>query len=533
MTFKHLFLILFVLLFGFGAFILLRDTNVLSDGDKLKPKFEGASVSTLNKASRVALHPLASDWKAIETAVNQLVSTWEEWVQRTVEISLAEDVLYGLINTPEELAAARKKDLAVYMEWAARSEAKGSILPNYPFGVPRVPDDELDSIYKGPQTASALIAEFDQNWMERYPQSVDWDTHYPKAAWLRKVISLGVKIQDGGDYGYYLKLRRDLIKHKDTPDRWRSGEFGISPTSNFEEYESAYINRKIWENQKRKEVRAAYPDEPQITTFFPSSQPDKYLPVVGNMTYVYRRPNSSGMRTYGTLLTQEQKINLRDKGIEPEDIEIIYIDDEYNVLTEKPKPYNHEEWLKNNTYDHVPEGLRAPDGTIVSPERYREIIGEEMPYETRQKYDEHVGAESPIDPNTARREAAQEAAAREVAKVEFERFRDSMRQREEFKTMADQEVARELAKQFSQQFLSKQSLKQGTTPKGLEDALQIMFQHGFEEGFRRVRRDSPSIADELERYLSETQGPPKRQGPPQRPGPQKPPEAAPPEPEAP
>ncbi len=38
-----------------------------------------------------------------------------------------------------------------------------------------------------------------------------------------------------------------------------------------------------------------------------------------------------------------------------------------------------------------------------------------------------------------------------------------------------------------------------------------MFQHGFEEGFRRVRQDSPSIADQLERYLSETQRPPELQ----------------------
>lgn len=526
MTIKRTFMILFALLFGFSAFIIFRGVNVLPNSDKLKPKTPNAPVSTLDKASRVALHPLASDWKAIETTGNQRVVSWDDWVQRAVEVSLAEDVMYGYINTSEELAAAREKKLSQRTKWAASGRTRGAILPDSLFGIPQLPPKKLFD-YEGPQTASALIEEFDQSWMERYPQSVDWDTNYPKAAWIDRIVSMGGEFQESRDYSFYLKLRRDLIKHKDTPDKWRSGAFGIPPTSNFEEYETAYINRKIWENDIRKEIRAAHPNEPQITTFFPSSQPDKYLPVVGNMTYVYRKPNSSAMRTYGTLLTKEQKTNLRDKGIEPEDIEIVYIDDEYNVLTEKPKPYNDAEWMKNNTYEHVPEGLLAPDGKIVTPERYQEITGGEMPYETRQRYDEHVGAEPRVDPNAERREAAREAAAQAAAKAEFERFQDSMRQREAFKTMENKEMARELAKHFSQQFLSKRSLKQGNS-KGLENALELMFQHGFEEGFRRVRRDSPSIADELERYFAETQRPPERQGPPQRPAPPKPPETAPP-----
>lgn len=398
MTRKRLFIILFVLLFGFSAFIFFRDTNLLRDGDKLKPASPGDPVSTLNKASRVQLHPLASDWKTINAAENQRVSTWEEWAQRTVEISLAEDVLYGFINTPEELTAAREKRLTAQMKWAARSEANGALLPNYPFEIPQVPAAPVAPFYyKGPQTPEALIAEFDEYWLERYPQSVDWDEHYPKEAWIQRLLDNGAKIQRSNDYSYYLKLRRNLIKLKARPDDWRSSRYGIPPTTNFDEYEAGYINRKIWENNITNKVRAEYPNVSQITTFFPSSQPDKYLPVVGSMTYVYRKPNSSAMRTYGTLLTKEQKADLKYRGIEPEGIDIVYIDGDYNVLSEKPKPYNHQEWVKANTYDIVPEGLRAPDGTIVTPERYQELTGSPMSDEIWERYQGHIGAEEPVD----------------------------------------------------------------------------------------------------------------------------------------
>ena len=234
------------------------------------------------------------------------------------------------------------------------------------------------------------------------------------------------------------------------------------------------------------------------------------------------------MKTYGKLLTQEETKKLRNKGIEPEGIEIIYIDDEFNILTEKPKPYNHQEWLAKNSYDIVPEGLRAPDGTIVSPERYQEITGKEMPDETKQKYSDYIGTPSPAEV-FARAEAAREAVrTREVARAEFERFQNEMQQTEKFQSIAASEMSRELATQF----LSKHSLKQGTS-KQLENALELMFQHGFEEGFRRVRQDSPSIADQLERYLSETQRPLEPQKKPQRPTPSNSPESAPPETEAP
>ena len=505
MRIKRVFTILFVILFGISVFIFLRSSNVLPNGDKLKPRTPDGPVSTLDKAARVALHPLAADWKTVEAAMKQRVLSWEDWARKTVEIGCAMDVLYGHINTPEEVAADLEKQLAIQLKWAANCESRGSILPNYPFEIPKVsPKKRFD--YEGPQTSEALLAAFDPKWMERYPQSVDWNAHYPKAAWIDRIVSLGGEVQSYGDYSFYLKLRRDLIKHQESPHKWHSGAFGIPPTTNFEEYETGYINRKIWENDIRKEVRSNYPDEPKITTYFPSDQPDKYLPVVGNMTYVYRKPNSSVIRTYGKSLTDEEVKDLRNKGIEPKGLEIIYIDDEYNVLTEKPKPYNHQEWLEKNSYDIVPEGLRAPDGTIVSPERYQEIRGQEMPYETRQRYDEYIG-DSPAAVDPAAAEAERRAVlTREAARAEFERFKEDMRQIEKFQSMAANEVSREFALEFLSQYTPKSS-----ADKRLQTALQTMFQRGFDDGLHSLRKDDPALAAELERYLAETHRPPQPQ----------------------
>ena len=539
---KWIIIVLFLFVFGTAFFLFHRSKNEtdVARGVQLSPEEKAAVAAALR------LHPLASEKERL-IEQKRRISTWEEYINGRTEIALGVVVETGAlgssnhpwknINTPEALTLMRAEIRTQLLN--ATAELRSEQPP--PEDLRRLPIFDAANYpskpsppkyYEGPQTPEALIAEFDQYLLEMSPEASKLDEYYPKAAWLQKILDNGAVIEIDSDYGYYLsEVRRKLIELKDKPDEWRSGVLGIPPTTNFEEYEEGYIQRKIWENNITNEVAKENPGS-VTTVFFPRNHPDKYLPQIGRITYVQRTPNSSAMFTMGTPLTKEQRDNLLYKGVEPEDIEIVYIDGEYNVLAKKPEPYNHQEWLEKNSYTIVPEGLRSSDGTIISPERYQKRHGVEMPYEFRQKYDEYVGTESPINSNAARREAAREAAAREVAKVEFERFHDSMRQRKEFETMADKEVSRELAKQFSKQFLSKHSLKQGNS-KQLENALELMFQHGFEEGFRRVRQDSPSIADQLERYLAETQRPTEPQKKPQRPTLPKPSDTPPSQPDAP
>ena len=485
--------------------------------------------STLPAVYRTDLHPLA-DPEARSVYRNRRPESWDDWAESLTECIVGYCVQIGSASTLEEVESQYQETYNYLKNQAALYEKKNHPLPE---AIVPMPDLSSPKHYQGPQTPKALIAEFDHKYISGYSENfnVSMEEHYPRETFLQRVLDKGAVIKEKLDYDFYLDLRGYLLQKKDTPEEWLSGKYGIPITTNFTEYEDEVLERKIWENRIIQEVSAAYPHE-SPTVYFPSNHPDKYLPVVGRMTYVQIDEKIGKMRTSGTTLTKEQRDDLMYKGIEPENIEVVFIDDNYNILSEKPKPFDPNKWLVENSYDIVPEGLRTPDGNIVTPERYQELKGMPMSDEIRKRYDENVGAESSVDPNAARREAAREAAAREVAKVEFERFQDSMRQRKEFETMADKEVSRELAKQFSKQFLSKHSLKQGTS-KQLENALELMFQHGFEEGFRRVRQDSPSLADQLERYLAETERPPEPQKRPQRSTPPKPPESGPPETETP
>lgn len=376
--------------------------------------------------------------------------------------------------------------------------------------------------YEGPQTTEGLMEAFDAKYVEMYPATSSYDAYYSRAEWLQMLLDKGMHFENRDDYNALLNIRGWVINAESRPEWWTEGKAGVSPTDNFQAYKNAYIDRQIWQQEVYKRVTA---EDPTVTgvRFF-DDRPDRYLVTQDDTIYINRNPRT--IRAWGTgagaRLTEEQRRALYDNGIHPEGVNVVYIDRDYNILSEEPPIISEEDYIRSQMTDEQREE------EMLELEAFEKML-ETYEEGTTFADEQYLGNE---EDTWSSRFDAKAAAREEAAKVEFERFRDSMRQREGFQTMANKEVARELAKQFSQQFLSKHSLKQGT-PKGLEDALQLMFQHGFEEGFRRVRRDSPSIADELERYLSETQGPPKRQGPPQRPAPQKPPEAAPPEPEEP
>ena len=138
----------------------------------------------------------------------------------------------------------------------------------------------------------------EKSQLEKYPKSTDWNDHYPVAEWLQTLINKGVEFKEFKDYSYYLGLRRNLIRLKDEPTQWQSGNWGIPITNNFETYEEGYIDRKIWEDSITKKVRGEYPNEPIVSVFFPSQHPDKYLPTIGKTTFV-RISNGDGMSTWG------------------------------------------------------------------------------------------------------------------------------------------------------------------------------------------------------------------------------------------
>ena len=479
---------------------------------------------SLSPEEMESLHPLVNMEKQDAYREQTVVSSWEEYLDTTTEEILGTLVRLGKCKTPEEVEAQRKVTRSA-LEKNVAEYRKTNPPPKHPSTLSTGKLFPADGSYIGPQTSEALMAEFDAKYLENRPKSAEWDEHLSKEVFLQKALEKGFHFDDYSDYADILNLRGQVLNYKNAPKVWRSGALNIPITTNFEEYVDGFIDRKIWELNTIDKVFDENPDASGVNVFFPPSHPDKYLPVVGKMTYVRQKP-SGAMMTWGATLTAEERQNLLYKGIQPEGIEIVYIDEEYNLVS-KPKPFDRDKWREENSYDIVPEGLRAPDGTIVPPKRYEEISGEPMTDEIRKKYDEYVDNKPSIDPEAMSREAARAAAeaAQAAAKAEYEKFENRMRQIEEFATMSDAEIEKKLERQFRKQFLPEHPVEQleQITPQRLERALGTLFQYGYEDGMQRIREDNATLADLLERHFGKrTQSPASVPKNPPRPVPPKP-----------
>ncbi len=467
------------------------DENRLSDE---------AVASLRKKYPHLQAHPV--EW--VERMKEKPTRTWKEWVDTNVELSMNGYIamrwnegnplpwVLETYDTPEKLAAVEASYRKIREEEAKEWQDEGMSVPPTVEAMPpdywQVKSKPVSVAYEGPQTPEAIMERFDA------PYSSGNDVTSFKETWIQDFLNKGAEFKYFGDYDKFISSYGVFMNRSKDPSLWTSGAYGIRPSSTLEEYKEAFIEREIWIQNTWNRVREEHPDATGMAI-----EGEHYLPFKDNLTYVRR--NGPSTVTWGTMLSNEEKYNLTH-GIEPEGIEIVYIDENYNI-TEKPPPWD----------------PKSPDAKARTEKALKEMIPEIRTFEDSDVLVEpdtapvrpdgdSVGPD--VDMDAMRREAAREAAAREVAKAEFERFQDSMRQRKEFETMADKEVSRELAKQFSKQFLSKHSLKQGTS-KQLENALELMFQHGFEEGFRRLRKDDAGLAVELERQLAETHRPPKPQ----------------------
>ncbi len=524
MKHKRLYILLLILFaFGITLFLFFR----LSSPNGLV-KYVLPSSEDSNEAALLRLHPLASD-TAIKATHKETVETWEEWIDARTEAWLGVQVLHGVLKTPAEIRAKRpkiregvRKLAEMFKPYLDKPPTVGGKPPWHLIPGATSPIIVPPKKYEGPQTVEGLMEAFDAKYVEFYPDANSYDDYYSRSEWIQMLLDKGMHFENRDDYNVLLNIRGWVINAESNPEWWTEGKGGVSPTDNFETYKNEYIDRQIWQQEIYKRVTTEDPTATGVRFF--DDRPDKYLVTSPNTLYVNR--DGSAIRFWGTgakaRLTDEQQRLLIEEGVHPEGVDVVYVDNDYNILSEKPPPFDMETYIRSYMTDEQLEE------EAIELEEFGKMLetfeeGTTFPEEQFRGNEEEVWS-TRFDAETATHEA--------MAKVEFERFQDSMRQRKEFETMADKDVSRELAKQFSKQFLSKHSLKQGNS-KQLENALELMFQHGFEEGFRRVRQDSPSIADQLERYLAETQRPPEPQKKSQRPTPPKPSETPPSQPDAP
>ena len=516
----------------YGAFFSSEDPSVSPEvvQERALPHHPNTRVSSKAKPGedRTLLHPLADPAKR-EAYRNQPITSWEEWAKALIEIDLGFYVEKGFALTLDELTHHRDTVTQHWNSQALRYKKKNHPVPTTAIKLPYLEEPAFSRYYEGPQTTAAIMAEYDAPLTSYFPRAEEMEETYPREAFLQRLLDKGAVIKDGSDYAYWMKLRSELLYRKDRPDDWQSGGYGIPVTTDFAEYEEGFLERKVWENSIIQQVSESNPGR-SVTVCFTASHPDVYLPVIGNMTYVHR-DKSGGINAIGAVLTEEQRTNLLFKGIEPKNREIVYIDEDYNVLSEPPPVVT-----LQDLFARAPSHPKEVNGVQLTPENYESVVGHPAPVDWLRDYEaDDMHATVPDADLEAMREAAREAAASEqaAAKAEFEKFQQGMRQLEEFASMSDAEIEKTLENQFRQKFLPQHPLEQleHFTPERLEKALGTLFQHGFDDGFRRISRDNPALAEQLKQYFGQGQKPPAGKLPKGSVplAPPAPPEAAPPE----
>ena len=222
-----------LLMLGFALVFFLRaeSPTVL-----LEPMYLSPEART--EAVRLRLHPLTSEKKR-KAAEKKRVETWDDWVDFRTEILLGDWVKDDAgVDTPEEVEAIRARIRGSAMETAELFKAEG--IP--PPATPEWPSPEAweqlkadDPVvvhptpYEGPQTTDAIMAAYDAGYVELFPNTLDYDSHYSRKEWLQRFLDKGVVIENATDYDFYLKSRFYLIEVGTDMERWKNGAHGVGP----------------------------------------------------------------------------------------------------------------------------------------------------------------------------------------------------------------------------------------------------------------------------------------------------------------
>ena len=139
-----------------------------------------------------------------------MVGSWDEWLDATIEVLLAEAILYGKVeastlsmlwveDTLEEVAQRRAWLREVLTQHIKHHKVWLKPPPESPGGL--APVSELGK-YQGiyPPTPESLITAFDAVFTDRYPKSSAFmDEHYPKERWLGTLFEKGAHLEEYAD----------------------------------------------------------------------------------------------------------------------------------------------------------------------------------------------------------------------------------------------------------------------------------------------------------------------------------------------
>lgn len=214
-------------------------------------------------------------------------------------------------------------------------------------------DVETDN-YTGPQTVDALMKAFDKRYTSR-ASSAKWatametsfgekrkieitlksmDAEYPRQEWIQMLINKGFTIEKFKDYDRLLNLRVDLIMKE-----FHSGD-------DFEIAKDTHIDSMLQKHRiKHQVINEAKRTYPGMNDWFVVN--GKALPSIPGRMYVQKIENGFTIRhkrtktisengeilsVLGPELSKEQEADLKNRGIEPEGWEVLYLDGEGNII---------------------------------------------------------------------------------------------------------------------------------------------------------------------------------------------------------
>ena len=274
---------------------------------------------------------------------DRVADSWDAWIDDRTETRTEMDVAarkeaipFNLIDE-SELANIRARHRAELENFAAEMRAKYAspaemeangegirlVSVTYTISEPEK--------YTGAQTVSALMDAFDANDRRGYTDILA-EAKYPREGWLALLLEKGLRVGDYSDYSLYMNLRSHLMRLENEPRTWASGRDGIPPTNDWETFKKAYINRKVWEYQQIYEAKQTDPSVWSGLFMGPGGR--TFLPYSEGRIYVERSETAYAL--YGPKLSERQERELAFYGKSPDGYDVVYIDENGNILTEPP-----------------------------------------------------------------------------------------------------------------------------------------------------------------------------------------------------
>ena len=441
---------------------------------------------------------------------------WEEFIDKDTEAVVASFLknMPEWFTTEEQVDALRKR-IRRQAEAMAEQYKKVSDKPpvrDYSKGTFRSGIGGPTKVYEGPQKPEAIMAQWDSWYSNTYSNLERADARFPRAEWIQELLDMGITFKTHNDYTRLMGIRRYLADVEDKPDVWTSGQRGIPESDNFEEYKKAAIQRKLWQGEQMRMAEAADPET--SGGYFFDDAPDVFLPAKKDRLYVHRDSNAPDViKTWGQPLTTKQYFDLMYRGEHPSGWEVIYLDENYNVLSE---PATHVTREMVRAAQLPPENWTPPEDW-TPPEGFGDYLRARGWKGTWTQQPDTIEEPLPPDRATLAREAAE--AERVAIETEWKDFEKALRDFERLANMSDAELETEFQKRFMSSLPGiftdesiEKTIREQFSPARFENAEKLLQEYGAEEGFRRLAEKDAELATQLENIFGKRSAPSQKNG---------------------